>query len=101
MKNLVTKRRSSSALAGRRPALQGLLKGASACPGHQLRPIFLLCDIPAQLVNQAYDLFHFYVIDTLWPIVNGVVIRVQARVKEDGRNACLQERPLIAAAHQV
>src|SRR5262245_23617993 len=57
--------------------------------------------VPARLVDQPRDLLHLRVVDLFRTVVLRVVIGVQSGHETERRNAALQERPLIAAAHQV
>src|SRR5215831_18537967 len=57
-------------------------------------------NIPARLVDQARNLLQLHVVNLFGTVVPGVVVGVQARHEAERRHTALQERPLIAPAHE-
>src|SRR5438105_10859551 len=104
--------RASAVAAASKPAtietmttrIIGLACGALLrdCPGRQrLGSRVGVRNVPAHLVHEPRDLFHLHVVDLLGPIVLRVIVRMETGDETHRRDAALENRPLVAAPHQV
>src|SRR4029078_3031112 len=67
----------------------------------EFRAAVRIGQIPRHLMDHARDLLHLVVVDPLGAILRCVVAGMQPGVERYAGDAAVEERPVIAAAHQL